>query len=138
MKQAASCIGLLFGSLLGLSVDASELIYKHVNPSFGGNALNSAHLLGTANAQDTYKDPDARSRSSYQRSALDRFTSSLEARLLSQLLTDISDGNTGSLDTDDFIINIIDDAGILSIEITDKNTGELTEIEVNGLASDNP
>ena len=62
-------------------------------------------------------------------SALDRFTSQLESRLLSDLLSDVKDGKTGSITTDDFIVNIInDDLGNLVVNITDRLTGEVSEI----------
>ena len=124
-------------SALGMAVvtgaGATELVYTPVNPSFGGSPLNGAWLLGGAQAQNDHKDPDALDRSSlHGASALDRFTNQLEGRLLSQLLTDINNGNTGSLTTDDFIVNIINDSGNLTIHITDLLTGEVSEIVVNG------
>jgi curli production assembly/transport component CsgF len=44
-------------SLNGIAA-AGQLVYRPVNPSFGGDPFNSAHLLGTANANDRYKDPN--------------------------------------------------------------------------------
>ncbi len=68
--------------------------------------LNGAWLLGNAQAQDDHKDPDAIDRSALSGSALDRFTSQLESRLLSQMLSNIEQGKEGVLTTDDFIIHI--------------------------------
>ncbi len=120
-----------------ITVQASELVYTPVNPNFGGSPLNGSHLLNSANAQNTYKDSSS-SRSSYEPpSALDRFASSLESRLLSQLMTDIGNGNTGSMVTDDYIIDITDDGGALTVTITDLATNESTEIQVNGLDPNN-
>jgi curli production assembly/transport component CsgF len=121
---------LLAGLLLSASVTATELVYTPVNPSFGGSPLNGAWLLGNAQAQNDTKDPDAIDRSSLTgTSALDRFTSQLESRLLSDLLGDVRDGKTGSITTDDFIVNIInDDIGNLVVSITDRLTGEVSEI----------
>ncbi|CAE6890348.1 MULTISPECIES: curli assembly protein CsgF [Pseudomonas] len=123
------------GVLLGCStaVSATELVYTPVNPSFGGNPINGSYLLGNAQAQNDYKDPDTPDFSYEQPSALDRFTDQLQSRLLSQLLTDVGNGNTGSLSTDSFLINIVDDSGALSVEVTDKLTGEVSVIEVSGL-----
>ncbi|GAB6389346.1 curli assembly protein CsgF [Stutzerimonas marianensis] len=124
--------GLLASLLLSTSVGATELVYTPVNPSFGGNPLNGAWLLGNAQAQNDTKDPDAIDRSSLTgTSALDRFTSQLESRLLSDLLGDVRDGKTGSITTDDFIVNIInDDLGNLVVNITDRLTGETSEIVI--------
>lgn len=121
---------LLAGLLLSSAVTATELVYTPVNPSFGGSPLNGAWLLGNAQAQNDTKDPDAIDRSSLAgTSALDRFTSQLESRLLSDLLGDVRDGKAGSITTDDFIVNIInDDIGNLVVSITDRLTGEVSEI----------
>lgn len=134
MKSSLSYLLLL---VLSKAVNASELTYKPVNPNFGGNPLNGNYLLGNAQAQNDKKDPDARRSGYTPPSDLERFTSSLESRLLSQLLSDIEDGTGGSLETSDFSVDIVDDGGALSILITDKNTNETTEIEVSGLISDN-
>ena len=119
-----------------LSSQASELVYRPTNPNFGGNALNAAGLLSNAQSQNKHKEESSASSAS-QRTALDRFTSTLEARLLNQLMTDIGNGNTGSLVTEDFIVNIVDEDGVLTVNITDLASSETTEIEVSGLDPDN-
>ena len=125
-------------SLAGFTASASELVYTPVNPSFGGNPLNGSTLLGSAQAQNDTSDRSRSSGSSrFGTSAIDRFTSSLQSRLLSQLLSDIGDGNTGSLVTDDFIVEIVDADGTLSVVVTDRLTDETTVIEVNGLNPNN-
>lgn len=127
----------LVAALIAPALHASELVYRPVNPSFGGNPLNSSHLLGTANAQNDYKDPASGCGSSGT-SALDRLTSNLQSRLISQLLADIGkDGSqSGSLVTDDFAINVVDEDGTLVVSITDRVTNQTTMIEVNGLIAD--
>lgn len=124
---------LLAGLLLSSTVTATELVYTPVNPSFGGSPLNGAWLLGNAQAQNDTKDPDAIDRSSLTgTSALDRFTSQLESRLLSKIMNTLDDPNGGSLMTDDFIVNVVNLDGTLTVEITDRLTGEISEIVVNG------
>jgi curli production assembly/transport component CsgF len=137
MKTKAfwQCTGIL---LLGLGsgglVQATELVYTPVNPSFGGNPLNGTWLLNNAQAQNDYDDPDLNNRAAVVgTSALERFTSQLQSRLLGQVLDNISTGNSGSLSTDAFIVNVVDDSGALTIEVTDRVTGEISEIQVNGL-----
>lgn len=126
-----ACTGLALGAL----AQATELVYTPVNPSFGGNPLNGTWLLGNAQSQNSHRG-DSGSRSAQSGiTALQRFTSQLESRLLSQLLTDIQNGESGSLTTDAFIVNIIDDSGVLSIVITDRQTGEVSEVVVNGLTA---
>lgn len=121
---------LLAGLLLSVGVNATELVYTPVNPSFGGSPLNGAWLLGSAQAQNDTKDPDAVDRSLRAgTSALDRFSSQLESRLLSDLLGDVRDGKTGSIQTDDFIVDISkDDIGNTIVLITDRLTGDVSEI----------
>lgn len=126
-----ACCALLCG-LVG-SVQATELVYTPVNPSFGGNPLNGTWLLNNAQAQNDHEASSSRSSTSSRQSALQRFTSTLESRLLSQMLSNIEEGNTGSLTTDAFIVNMIDDGGELTIMITDRATGEVSEVVVNGL-----
>ncbi len=115
---------------------SSELVYTPVNPSFGGNPLNSTILINHANAINDYSDPNASTFDFEEESALDRLASSLESRLISQLLADIGNGNTGQLETDDFFLNVVDDSGNLLVQIVDKETGESTEISVSGLNPD--
>jgi curli production assembly/transport component CsgF len=49
---------ILLVSLNGAAA-AGQLTHRPINPSFGGDPFNSAHLLGIASANDRYKDPDA-------------------------------------------------------------------------------
>ncbi|WP_110971045.1 curli assembly protein CsgF [Pseudomonas huaxiensis] len=113
---------------------ATELVHTPINPSFGGNPLNGTWLLNNAQAQNDHDDPSIGGRSAYAgTTALERFSNQLESRMLSQLLDNIANGNSGSMSTDSFIINVIDDSGALSIQVTDRATGEVSEIQVNGL-----
>lgn len=130
LQHAGWCLLGLGGCAL---VQATELVYTPINPSFGGNPLNGTWLLNNAQAQNDFDDPDLKRNTTTATSALDRFTSQLQSRLLGQLLDNISTGNTGSLSTDAFIVNVVDDSGQLTIEVTDRATGELSEIKVNGL-----
>ncbi|MCX2901612.1 curli assembly protein CsgF [Pseudomonas mandelii] len=135
-RTALSLAGMWLLGFTGCGlVQATELVYTPINPSFGGNPLNGTWLLNNAQAQNDYDDPDLKDRTSIAgTSALERFSSQLQSRLLGQLLDNISTGNTGSLSTDAFIVNVIDDSGALTIEVTDRATGEISEILVNGLA----
>jgi len=128
--------GLLFtgAGSCGL-VQATELVYTPINPSFGGNPLNGTWLLNNAQSQNDYDDPDLKNRTVAGTSALERFTSQLQSRLLGQLLDNISTGNTGSLSTDAFIVDVVDDSGALTINVTDRATGEISEIQVNGITT---
>ena len=128
--------GLLLAPCLALGSSlafGTELVYEPRNPNFGGNPLNGSYLLQNAQSQDDHEDPDNPADLYKQPSALDRFTDSLETRLLNQLLTDVGDGNSGELITDDFIVQILDNDGVLTVLITDRSTGDKSEIVVSGL-----
>jgi curli production assembly/transport component CsgF len=122
-------------SSFSLMSQATELVYTPVNPNFGGNPLNGPTLLNEAQAQNDFKDPDLKRSTTTATTALERFSQQLQSSLLSQVLTNIRNGSTGSLTTDAFIINVVDDSGALSIQITDRATGEVSEVNVNGLTS---
>jgi len=131
-KKRCACA---LSCLLGLgAAHATELVYTPVNPSFGGNPLNGTWLLNNAQAQNDFDDPDLKKSTPAGSTALERFTSQLQSRLLGQVLDNISTGNSGSLSTDAFIVNVIDNDGALSINVTDRSTGEVSEIKVNGLS----
>lgn len=134
-----AALGMIFALLCGQqsSAQATELVYTPVNPNFGGNPLNGTYLLNQAQLQNDHDDPDALSSSFERPSDLDRFVSSLQSRLIGQLLADVGDGNTGSLTTDQFSIAVNDDgAGGLEVLVTDLITGDTTTISVNGLIPD--
>ncbi|WP_226663364.1 curli assembly protein CsgF [Microbulbifer aggregans] len=120
-------------SLAAGNTFASELVYEPTNPNFGGNPLNGTYLISNAQSQDDNEDPDQLDSLYEQPSALDRFTDSLETRLLNQLLTDVGNGNSGELITDDFIVQIVDNDGVLTVLITDRETGDTSEVIVSGL-----
>lgn len=102
----------LIGRFLTLSVaaatlttaaSAQDLVYRPINPSFGGNPLNSAHLLGTAAAQRTAtagsqtrpglgpSDPGTPGRAD-----ADLFVRQLQGRLLSALAAEVTNAIFGT------------------------------------------
>lgn len=63
---------------IGLStVMASQLIYEPVNPSFGGDPLNSDHLIFHAEAINDYKGPDDDYFGYEEESAIEQLASTL-------------------------------------------------------------
>ncbi|OUS26858.1 hypothetical protein A9Q99_16720 [Gammaproteobacteria bacterium 45_16_T64] len=120
----------------------SEMVYVPVNPSFGGNPMNGTMLLNNAQAQNTFKDPDAESLDLDSGSGIDDFNDSLQRSLLSRLTSTLSgsivddEGNLipGSLETSDFIVDIVDQGdGTISVTTTDKATGGTTTFIVNSI-----
>ncbi|UYG01731.1 curli assembly protein CsgF [Halomonas sp. PAMB 3264] len=116
----------------GAQAIAGDLVYRPLNPSFGGDPFMGSYLLGKAQAQDTTTDPNARG---FERlSSTDRLVQSLESRLISQLISDVGAGNVdqGSFDSGEFNVVVSDDGGELVVRVVDKLTGDITNISVGG------
>lgn len=90
MKKFITTMALVCG--LSCSASAQDLVYQPVNPSFGGNPFNSAHLLAIANAQNDFERPVEEATSQDE---LDRFVRSLQSRLLSSLSTQVANAIFG-------------------------------------------
>ena len=98
-----TCAALLAGSVFLVVAGGSaaqDMVYTPINPSFGGNPLNSSHLLGLANAQRTATarkppsgtdptDPGSGS------SDADLFVRQLQSRLLSALASQVTEAIFG-------------------------------------------
>ncbi|WP_054284975.1 curli assembly protein CsgF [Gulbenkiania mobilis] len=137
MKMLAAVLG-----CLACSAGATELVFTPVNPSFGGSPLNGSWLLGSAQAQNDYKDPSLPSygsRSSSQ-SSLDRFNERLQMTILDRLASSVSSniidtsGNfhPGEIDTGAFHIVVQDIGnGMVRVTTTDKSTGAISVFEVS-------
>ena len=90
MKKIITTMLLVCG--LSSAANAQDLVYEPVNPSFGGNPFNSAHLLAIANAQNDFERPVEEATSQDE---LDRFVRSLQSRLLSSLSTQVANAIFG-------------------------------------------
>lgn len=131
MRQAlllasASC-------LLFCASAKAEITYRPVNPSFGGNPLNSSHLQGLANAQKSFKETS----SSKTQTPSERFLSMLQSRLYSSLAAQVSEAifgdnaqPTGTIVFDDQQVSFINTGTEIHITVTDFNTGQVTNIVV--------
>lgn len=111
---------------------AQDLTYTPINPSFGGNPFNSAHLLGVAGAQNDYKDPNSTANQS--QAAL--FARQLQSRLLSALASQVTDAifgdnpqESGRIVFGGQTIEFNRTLDSVQLTITDE-TGAVTEIEI--------
>lgn len=123
-------LGFLF---LGFNLHAQDLVYTPKNPAFGGNPYNSQWLLASAQAQNSFKDPNADSRE--QQTELERFTESLNSQLLGQVSRSMftsefgQDGlSPGTYTFGSLALDIYESNEGLVINILDTNTGEQTQI----------
>lgn len=133
-KPAINALAIaMLASALPLQANAGELIYKPLNPSFGGDPFMGTYLLGKAQSQDTNTDPNIRGIESL--SSTERLIQSLESRLISQLISDVGSGDIGegSFDSGDFSVVVRDEGGQLIVRVVDKVTGDVTNISVGGL-----
>jgi len=126
-------LGATILAFAGSAALAQDITYQPVDPSFGGNPFNSAHLLGIANAQNKYKDPSAANSSSQA----DIFARQLQSRLLSALSSQITDAIFGDNPQQHGTITfggqtIVFDRGLgdVTLTITNDDTGEVTTIVV--------
>lgn len=133
MRAKAAAILILASSSVG-SAAAQDIVYTPINPTFGGNPFNSAHLLGLANAQNKTKDPSATSSTS---SEADIFARQLQSRLLSALSSQIVDAifgqnpqQSGTIQFGGQTIQFARGLDSVTLTITDNGTGEVTTIVV--------
>lgn len=134
MKTYVSLLSLLLISPLSWG---GNMVFQFVNPNFGGNPNNGAFLLNEANAQNSYKDPNGYNFDSSTPSALDNFTSALQSQLLGNLMGNISQGKPGRMVTQDFIVDVQNTDGQLVMNVTDRKTGKVSTIQVQGISGAN-
>ena len=126
---------LLLILLLAFSVQmfSQQLVYKPVNPNFGGDTFNYQFLLSSAEAQNTFTDPDADD--TEEQSDLESFTENLNSQLLSlvsrSLFADqFSDGELteGIYTFGSLSVEIYNSSDGLVISILDIDTGDQTQV----------
>ncbi len=91
MKRFVATALVLGGLTAASPVMAQDLVHEPISPTFGGNAFNSSHILGIANAQNKNRDP----RSQDRNNQASIFARQLESRLLSALSSQIVDAIFG-------------------------------------------
>lgn len=120
-------------AVFSASASAEDLVYKPINPSFGGNPFNSPHLLGIANAQNKFKDPSSASTGS----EADIFARQLQSRLLSALSSQIVEAifgdnpqQQGTIQFGGQTIEFVRGLEEVTLTITNDETGEETTIVI--------
>ena len=125
--------------LLGLAFyDAQQMVYKPINPAFGGDTFNYQWLLSSAAAQNQFDNKSTSSFTSNSNS-LSNFTESLNRQLLSQLSSKLF-GNQfgeGELKPGTYVfgsmyLEVTQANGGLLIKILNTSTGEQSEIIIPG------
>ena len=114
---------------------AQDMVYQPVDPTFGGNPFNSAHLLGVANAQNDYRDP--RSTTSTGTSQAELFARQLQSRLLSALSSQIVEAifgenpqESGTISFGGQTIDFSRSLDEVTLNIINDETGEVSKIVI--------
>jgi len=135
--KIAPFVFLMLLQTISINTQASELVYKPLNPSFGGNPINGSFLLGKANAQNKHKAPVA------NKSYAEKFQESLERAYISKMVREITDmafgeeadsnffGEDSIFSSGDYeILVLTSNSDAITVQITNTITGEITVIEV--------
>ncbi|AZJ34114.1 MULTISPECIES: curli assembly protein CsgF [Tenacibaculum] len=120
--------------LLSSFAFSQELVYKPVNPFFGGNnPFGYQQILASANAQNDFQEEG---QDPFQQpSDLENFTNSLNRQLLNSLSQDLfqeqfgDQGLTvGTYVFGSLVVEVTPTSGGLSVNILNTQTGEQTQI----------
>lgn len=134
-------IKLLFVKILLLfctGAMAQDFVYTPKNPAFGGNPYNYSWMMSSAQAQDTYKSPEAASsQMGITRDPAQDFAESLNRQILSRLSREIVTRQFGEEALDegtyvlgDYMIEIGNASDGININIVDNKTGATTQVSV--------
>lgn len=111
----------------------ADMVYRPINPSFGGDPFNSSHLNSLATAQNLHKQ----SSTTTTQTASERFLSMLESRLYSSLASQVADAifgenaqDDGTITFDDQQVHFHNTGTEIQLTITDFITGKVTTITV--------
>jgi len=123
--------------VIAAGAEASEITFKPINPSFGGNPFNDGHLLATANVQNKFQ---ARRE---ERDLSEQFVRSLQSRLFSSLATQVQEAifgddpqDNGTFVVGDQQVSFVRGLEVITLEISNLTDGSSTVIEVPVLSVD--
>ncbi len=122
--------------LSGTFCNGQDLVYKPVNPAFGGETFNYQWLLSSAQVQNLIEEPEGDDIFSFnQSSTLDDFAETLNRQLLSQISRELTTSQfgeagleEGSYTIGNFQIEVNNTTEGLSITILDTALGEQTQV----------
>ena len=116
-------------------VAAQQLVYKPINPAFGGDTFNYQWLLSSANAQNPFDEGNSFGDSLGRFDSMNSFTQSLNRQVLSQLTGKLIDDKfgDGGLTPGKYMfgslfLDVSQASQGLVINILDTQTGEQSQI----------
>lgn len=127
----------LFSTILFLSIPcllySQDIVYKPMNPFFGGDTFNYQQMLASANAQNSFEEDSGYD---YEQSSdLDNFADTLNRQLLNSLSSDLYQDQFGDEALTEgtyvfgsLVVEVSPTSGGLSVNILDTSTGEQTQI----------
>ncbi|MDR6528008.1 curli production assembly/transport component CsgF [Chryseobacterium rhizosphaerae] len=121
MKTCIIILTFIAGIFYGKS---QQLVYKPVNPAFGGDTFNYQWLLSSANAQNQFDEKDDYKSLFDNLNSLDSFSQSLNRQILSELSRKLFEDQfgDGGIKPGDYLF------GSLYLQITTTNQGLLINI----------
>jgi curli production assembly/transport component CsgF len=132
MKTFIFIFTIIAGTFFGKS---QQLVYKPVNPAFGGDTFNYQWLLSSANAQNQFDDKKDYNSLLDNLNSLDSFSQSLNRQVLSELSRKLFEDQfgEGSIQPGNYLfgtlyLQITTTAQGLLINILDTSTGDQSEI----------
>lgn len=140
-RNCRYCLTLIIALAFGAIAQAQDLVYTPTNPSFGGSALNSSHLLSTASAQRQATARDAvnpnATAEQQQDSSASTFIRQLEGRLFSALAGQVTEAifgdnpqDSGSVVFGTTTVTFDRSSTEIRLSIADSLDGSVTEIVV--------
>ncbi len=116
-------------------VFSQSIVYKPINPFFGGDTFNYQQLLASANAQNSFEENSGFDFT--QATDLENFTESLNRQLLNSLSQDLFQQQFGdqALSVGTFVfgslvVDVTPSNNGLTVNILDTVTGEQTQITI--------
>ena len=136
LKKITTPLMLLFALCFITDLNAQQLVYKPINPAFGGDTFNYQWLIQSAEAQNKFTDPAFSSLD--DQTDLDNFADGLNRQILSQLSRallnsqiDIADGlQPGTFSFGSLEVEVLDSVDGLVVNILDTNTGDTTQVVI--------
>ncbi|MGH1520410.1 curli production assembly/transport component CsgF [Chryseobacterium sp. JK1] len=121
MKTLTIILIFIAGIFYGKS---QQLVYKPINPAFGGDTFNYQWLLSSANAQNQFDEKNNYSDLLDRVNSLDSFTQSINRQVLSELSRKLFEDQfgEGSIKPGNYLF------GSLYLQITTTNQGLLINI----------
>lgn len=134
MKTLILILTFFAGIFLGKS---QQLVYKPVNPAFGGDTFNYQWLLSSANAQNQFDEKNDYSNLLDNLNSVDGFSQSLNRQVLSELSRKLFEDQfgEGSIQPGNYLfgsmyLQVTTTAQGLLINILDTSTGDQSEIVI--------